>query len=144
MVGFAVGLAVLYLTAGAWMVGLSMVTGALLLRLAVKGRRPSAGRVKRRRRVWSEEERKFILERDGFACVDCGTRRGRLEIDHVLPVRTRPDLAFSPTNLATRCPRCHSKKTRIECGWKPTDPARLDWRKAVAALGAETSTEQKE
>lgn len=78
--------------------------------------------------------RHLILERDGYACVDCGTRRGRLEIDHVQPVRTRPDLAFTPANLATRCPRCHAAKTRIECGWKPTDPARLDWRKAVADL----------
>lgn len=84
-----------------------------------------------------------ILERDEWACVDCGTRRGRLEIDHVQPVRTRPDLAFDPANLATRCPRCHAAKTRIECGWKPTDPARLKWRKAVADLGAETSNEQR-
>lgn len=88
--------------------------------------------------------RHLILERDGYACRDCGTRRGRLEIDHVQPVRTRPDLAFSLANLQALCPRCHAKKTRLECGWKPTDPARLDWRKAVAALAAETSTEQKE
>ena len=84
MVGFAVGLAVLYLTAGAWMVGLSMVTGALLLCLAVRGRRPSAGLVKRRRRVWSDEERRFILDRDGWACVPCGSQ-AELEIDPEMP-----------------------------------------------------------
>jgi 5-methylcytosine-specific restriction endonuclease McrA len=78
--------------------------------------------------------RQIILERDGYACTCCGTRRGRLEIDHVKPVRDRPDLAFAPANLATLCPRCHAAKTRIECGHKPTDPARLDWRKAVADL----------
>lgn len=88
--------------------------------------------------------RQLILERDGWACVDCGTRRGRLEIDHVQPVRTRPDLAFDPANLAARCPACHARKTRIECGWKPTDPARLDWRKAVADLATETPTQAKE
>lgn len=88
--------------------------------------------------------RQLILERDGYACRDCGTRRGRLEIDHVQPVRTRPELAFVPTNLQALCPRCHAKKTRIECGWKPTDPARLDWRKAVAALAPAHSSKQKD
>lgn len=107
MVGFAVGLAVLYLTAGAWMVGLSMVTGALLLRLAVKGRRPSVGRVKRRRRVWSEEERKFILERDGWACVGCGAR-DQLEIDHVIPFSRGG--ACSVENAAVRCRSCNARK----------------------------------
>lgn len=87
--------------------------------------------------------RHVILERDGYACTCCGTRRWRLEIDHVQPVRTHPELAFSPANLATLCPRCHTRKTRTECGLKPPDPVRLDWRKAVADLVAETSTKQR-
>lgn len=107
MVGFAVGLAVLYLTAGAWMVGLSMVTGALLLRLAVKGRRPSVGRVKRRRRVWSEEERKFILERDGWACVACGSQ-AELEIDHIVPFSRGG--ACSIDNAQVLCGPCNRSK----------------------------------
>lgn len=85
-----------------------------------------------------------ILERDGWACVDCGTRRGRLEVDHIQPVRNRPDLAFEPANLAVRCSACHTRKTRLECGHKPLPQPRQDWRKAVAALGAQTSTKQKE
>ena len=60
--------------------------------------------------------RQIVLERDGWACVDCGTRKGRLEIDHVKPVRSNPELAFDPANCATRCSSCHTKKTRIECG----------------------------
>lgn len=78
--------------------------------------------------------RQIILERDGWACVDCGTRHGRLEVDHVLPVRTRPDLAFDPRNLAVRCPACHTKKTRIECGHKPLPENRREWRGFVTAL----------
>ncbi len=107
VVGFAVGLAVLYLTAGAWMVGLSMVTGALLLRLAVKGRRPSAGRVKRRRRVWSDEERRFILDRDGWACVACGSQ-AELEIDHVIPFSRGG--ACSVENAQVLCGPCNRRK----------------------------------
>lgn len=78
-----------------------------------------------------------ILERDGWACVGCGTRRGRLEVDHIHPVRTAPGRAFDPANLQTLCPSCHTKKTRIECGHKPLDPSRQAWRKAVADLAAE-------
>lgn len=81
--------------------------------------------------------RQIILERDGWACVDCGARK-RLEIDHVQPVRTRPDLAFDPANLATRCASCHTKKTRIECGYPAPirSPERDAWGQAVADLAA--------
>lgn len=80
-----------------------------------------------------------ILERDGWKCRCCGERR-RLEVDHVLPVRDAPERAFDPDNLQTLCGRCHTKKTRIECGHKPLHPTRLAWRKAVADLAAETAT----
>ena len=87
--------------------------------------------------------RHFVLERDGWACVDCGTRKGRLEIDHIKPVRTHPDLAFDPANCAVRCPACHTRKTRIECGHPEKSPARKAWDRAVADLAAETSTQHK-
>jgi len=77
--------------------------------------------------------RHVILERDGWQCRCCGDRR-RLEIDHVQPVRLRPDLAFDPRNLQALCPRCHTRKTRIECGHKPKSPARQAWDRAVAEL----------
>lgn len=85
--------------------------------------------------------RQVILERDGWACVDCGTRKGRLEIDHIQPVRTRPDLAFDPNNCATRCSSCHTKKTRIECGHPPPiqSPERDAWGQAVADLATNTN-----
>lgn len=105
-VGFAVGLAVLYLTAGWWLVGLSMVTGALLLRLAVRGR-PARQRVRRRRRVWSDEERRFILERDGWACVACGSQ-AELEIDHVIPFSRGG--ACSVENAQVLCGPCNRRK----------------------------------
>lgn len=83
--------------------------------------------------------RQIILERDGWACVDCGTKRGRLEIDHVKPVRHSPELAFDPANCATRCSACHTRKTRIECGHPAPiqSPERDAWAKAVADLAAQ-------
>src|SRR5262249_20422003 len=70
--------------------------------------------------------------RDGFRCVQCGAR-GRLEVDHIEPVRTHPELAFALENLQTLCAACHSRKTRIEVGHAPLDPARAAWRDLVAA-----------
>ncbi len=67
------------------------------------------------------------LRRDGWRCVSCGTR-GRLEVDHVKPVRTHPELSFTLENLQCLCAGCHSRKTRIECGFAPLDPKRQAWR----------------
>lgn len=72
----------------------------------------------------------LILRRDGFRCCICGAR-GRLEIDHIKPVRTHPELAYAPDNLQALCPACHTRKTRIECGHPPPDPRRERWRAAV-------------
>jgi 5-methylcytosine-specific restriction endonuclease McrA len=73
------------------------------------------------------------LRRDGFKCRACGAS-GRLEIDHIEPVRTHPELAFDLSNLQALCAACHSRKTRIECGFSPPSPDRLAWREAVKEL----------
>jgi 5-methylcytosine-specific restriction protein A len=65
--------------------------------------------------------------RDGFQCVECGGRH-HLEVDHVKPVRSNPELAFDLRNLQTLCATCHTRKTRLECGHPPLTPERLAWR----------------
>lgn len=77
--------------------------------------------------------RQQALRRDGYRCVKCGAR-GRLQVDHVKPVRTHPELAFDPANLQCLCPACHSGKTRLEVGHLPVSPERAAWRAAVRAL----------
>lgn len=67
-----------------------------------------------------------ILRRDRFRCVLCGTP-GPLEIDHVLPVRSHPELGFDPANLQTLCPSCHGRKTQQETGNKPLSEDRRAW-----------------
>ncbi|WP_208348795.1 HNH endonuclease [Pseudaestuariivita rosea] len=71
--------------------------------------------------------RAAILERDGYRCRECGAR-GRLEVDHIKPVRTHPQLSYDPDNLQSLCPSCHTKKTRLECGHPPLSPQRQAWR----------------
>ncbi len=39
------------------------------------------------------------------------------EIDHILPLRDRPDLKFQESNLQALCKSCHSRKTSSERGW---------------------------
>jgi 5-methylcytosine-specific restriction endonuclease McrA len=77
--------------------------------------------------------RQATLRRDGFQCRSCGAR-GRLEVDHVRPVRDAPELAFDLGNLQSLCAGCHARKTRTEVGLPQLDPERARWRKAVAAL----------
>jgi 5-methylcytosine-specific restriction endonuclease McrA len=67
-----------------------------------------------------------VLRRDNWQCVQCGAR-GRVEVDHILPVRDRPDLAFDEDNLQTLCRRHHSRKTRQEMGFPEPDPERVKW-----------------
>ena len=74
-----------------------------------------------------------ILERDGFRCRSCGIG-GRLEVDHVKPVRTHPELSYDPGNLQALCPGCHTRKTRIECGHPPPREDRQQWQRAVESL----------
>jgi len=71
--------------------------------------------------------------RDDWKCVQCGAR-GRLEVDHIQPVRTHPELAFDLSNLQSLCPSCHSKKTIQEIGLRPADPKRQAWRDLVATM----------
>lgn len=77
--------------------------------------------------------RQAALDRDGYACRSCG-RRGRLEVDHIRPVRTHPAGAFNLGNLQSLCASCHARKARLECGFPDLSPARRAWRDLLAAL----------
>jgi 5-methylcytosine-specific restriction protein A len=70
--------------------------------------------------------------RDCFKCVKCGAF-GRLEVDHIKPVRTHPELAFDLSNLQSLCTVCHSRKTSVECGWVQLTPERQAWRDLLRA-----------
>ncbi len=76
-----------------------------------------------------------ILERDGWKCRRCGSRKC-LEVDHIRPVRNDPGRAFDKANLQSLCCPCHTRKTRIECGHPEPSPERRAWSNAVASLTA--------
>lgn len=50
-----------------------------------------------------------IIERDGCVCVWCGSSVS-LEVDHILTIKERSDLANEPSNLRTLCKKCHKKR----------------------------------
>jgi 5-methylcytosine-specific restriction endonuclease McrA len=50
--------------------------------------------------------RQSVFERDGFACIQCGTR-GNIEADHIKSFSLFPDLRFDVANGRTLCVQCH-------------------------------------
>lgn len=60
--------------------------------------------------------RTMYLKRNPL-CEEC-KRKGIItvatEVDHIIPIKLRPDLRLEWTNLQSLCKSCHSKKTRSE------------------------------
>jgi 5-methylcytosine-specific restriction endonuclease McrA len=52
-------------------------------------------------------------------------------VDHIEPVRDRPDLAYALDNLQCLCRGCHSRKTWLEIGLGAPNPEREAWKNAV-------------
>lgn len=99
--------------------------------MGVKTHKRHSARITRTRR-W-KALRLIALRRDGFRCVECRAP-GRLDVDHIKPVREAPELAFELSNLQSLCAACHGRKTAAEVGLAPIDPRKLAWRNAVKAL----------
>ena len=77
--------------------------------------------------------RRFVFERDGWRCVECG-KAGRLECDHVTPMQREPGQdPFDPNGLQALCRTCHVEKTRRE-NRRPLTPAEQAWRALVAEM----------
>ena len=62
------------------------------------------------------------LRRDGWACVQCGAS-GRLEVDHIKPVRDAPALAFDLRNLQCLCPHATPAKPAWNVVINPPHPS---------------------
>jgi len=99
--------------------------------MGLKEYRRHSAKVTRSRR-W-KALRLVALRRDGFRCVRCNAS-GRLEVDHIVPVRDAPERSFDLANLQSLCTSCHTKKTRLECGHDPMNPDRQKWRAVVNDL----------
>ena len=79
--------------------------------------------------------------RDGFACVQCGAK-GRLEVDHIKPIRTHPELALDLGNLQCLCIACHARKTRLEIGLGELPPERQAWRDLLRNMQRKPSSDE--
>lgn len=95
--------AALWALQGRWYAVAALVTVVLVSR---RQKRP-VGLSRRRRRVWTDGERRFILERDGWRCVRCGAE-SELQIDHVIPFSRGG--ACSVDNAQVLCGPCNRAK----------------------------------
>ena len=74
--------------------------------------------------------RRFVFERDGWRCVECG-RAGRLECDHAIPLSLNPGQdPYDVNGLQTLCRACHIKKTRAE-NQRELTAGEVAWRELV-------------
>lgn len=103
--GLLASAGVLYFAAGPG-ASLLLLASYVLWRVAYKRRRRPSLRA-RKRRVWTDEERRFILDRDGWRCVNCGAD-DQLEIDHVIPFSRGG--ACSVENACVLCRSCNARK----------------------------------
>ena len=64
-----------------------------------------------------KELRLLALKRDGHRCVECGVSvKGwkKSRVDHIEPVKVRPDLALVLSNLRTLCAVCDNKRHMMD------------------------------
>jgi 5-methylcytosine-specific restriction endonuclease McrA len=72
--------------------------------------------------------RRKALARDGWRCTVCSADvrgKGAARVDHIVPVRTDPTLAWTLSNLRTLCPSCDNKR-HSEKGGRERPPIGLD------------------
>lgn len=53
--------------------------------------------------------RRAVYERDGYTCVECKIRGGKLNADHIKPFALFPEFRFELSNGRTLCVPCHRK-----------------------------------
>ncbi|MFN2529305.1 MAG: FAD-dependent thymidylate synthase [Candidatus Baltobacteraceae bacterium] len=61
---------------------------------------------------WCGTIRRKKLAEASFQCLFCGSHE-KLELDHIEPVYSRPDLAYEYKNIQVLCKACHDKKHAI-------------------------------
>jgi 5-methylcytosine-specific restriction endonuclease McrA len=88
-----------------------------------------------RKQIESVNWRKAVFERDGFTCVFCGKRGGRLNADHIKPFAMFPELRFDLDNGRTLCVDCHRKTETW--GWNKKKMQRTSFYKTNAQEGKE-------
>lgn len=66
---------------------------------------------------WTGKHRLRLLRVGGCTCKGCGVALhadAPYFVDHIQPVSTHPELAFTESNLQTLCETCHKKKSQAE------------------------------
>lgn len=92
-----------------------------ILKMKSKARRGSnsnlwKGGVDRNERTkisdWCASIRQLKLKESNYSCTSCGDNKN-LELDHIKPVYSHPELAYEYDNIQILCKKCHNKKHKL-------------------------------
>lgn len=61
---------------------------------------------------WCGTIRQLKLKESNYSCVKCKSRE-KLELDHIKPVYSNPELSYDYNNIQVLCKECHNEKHKI-------------------------------
>jgi 5-methylcytosine-specific restriction protein A len=68
-----------------------------------------------KQRAWKDLSPLFLAAHPVCqVCEAAGRLTPAKQVDHIIPVRERPDLALDPSNLRALCASCHSRRTMTD------------------------------
>ena len=59
-----------------------------------------------------------IMERDGFSCVDCGSKDRTMHVHHLKYIKGFDPWDYDEKDMETLCEDCHKQKTILQKGGK--------------------------
>lgn len=89
-----------------------------------------------RQKIWNSTQwkrlRKFLVARYPF-CMHpkCNGITPMVDLNHIKPLATHPQLAYTISNIVPLCKKCHASVTQIELQGKDTTYLFRDWQQTI-------------
>lgn len=81
-----------------------------------------------------QRKRLLVLERDGFACTECGDNKSELQVHHRYYAKDRDPWEYEDFALATLCDPCHERAEQLRL-LLVKSAGLLDFEKSMRVVG---------